>query len=219
MNYIIYKITNNINGKIYIGKHKTPDTNDGYMGSGKILNYAIEKYGETSFTKEILFDLDDEESMNNMERDLVDEEFVARLDTYNIMIGGSGGFSYVNENRLNVDHPNRENSIENLNNHEKSRETLNKLLEDPEYAREFKQKISNANRLYYSDHEHPWVGRKHLDETKRKIGEANSKHQKGEGNSQYGTMWVYNLELKQSKRISNDDPIPKGWIIGRKIKF
>ena len=41
---VIYKITYP-NGKIYIGVHKTEDMNDGYMGSGKVLKRAIEKYG------------------------------------------------------------------------------------------------------------------------------------------------------------------------------
>jgi hypothetical protein len=44
MFYIIYKITNKINGKIYIGKHQTKDVQDSYMGSGKRLRYAIKKY-------------------------------------------------------------------------------------------------------------------------------------------------------------------------------
>jgi hypothetical protein len=45
MFYTIYKITNKINNKIYIGKHQTKDLNDGYMGSGKLINAAIKKYG------------------------------------------------------------------------------------------------------------------------------------------------------------------------------
>lgn len=39
--------------------------------------------------------------------------------------------------------------------------------------------------------------------------------QKGEGNSQYGTKWICNLDLKQNKKISKDDSIPIGWITGR----
>lgn len=39
--------------------------------------------------------------------------------------------------------------------------------------------------------------------------------QSGKNNSQYGTMWICNMELKESKTIKKDDPIPEGWIKGR----
>jgi len=47
MYYIIYKITNLINEKIYVGCHKTKKLNDSYMGSGTI----IERTRIISFSK------------------------------------------------------------------------------------------------------------------------------------------------------------------------
>ena len=55
MYYTIYLIRNNINNKQYIGQHTTKDLNDNYMGSGKIIKQAFQKYGKENFTKTILF--------------------------------------------------------------------------------------------------------------------------------------------------------------------
>ena len=90
IHYLVYKTTNTVNGMIYIGKHQTADVNDLYLGSGTVLRKAIMKYGAASFKKEILFDFDTEKEMLDKERELVNEEFVKRRDTYNCVVGGQG---------------------------------------------------------------------------------------------------------------------------------
>jgi hypothetical protein len=52
---------------------------------------------------------------------------------------------------------------------------------------------------------------------KEKLKEIN--HQQGESNSQYGKIWIYNLELKENKKIYKTKIIPKGWKEGRIIDF
>ena len=49
----IYKTTCLINNKIYIGKHEGRE-DDGYIGSGKLLQRAVKKYGKENFCREIL---------------------------------------------------------------------------------------------------------------------------------------------------------------------
>jgi hypothetical protein len=93
MYYTIYKTTCLINGKFYIGKHQTKNLDDGYFGSGKVLLWAIKKYGMINFTTEIIAVYDTEQQMNLAEQILVvlDSEI-----SYNLCKGGQGGFGYIN---------------------------------------------------------------------------------------------------------------------------
>ena len=99
--YLIYQTTNLVNNKIYIGKHITENIEDQYFGSGKNLKRAIEKYGLENFEFKILFELQNEEEMNLLEKCIVTQNFCDREDTYNINVGGDGGWSYVN-NKLQL---------------------------------------------------------------------------------------------------------------------
>lgn len=99
--YTIYKTTNTVNGFIYIGKHKTDNPNDSYLGSGSLIRKAIQTYSKENFTKEVLHIFDTEEEMNKKEAELVTEEFVSLETNYNQLPGGHGGWSFINENKLN----------------------------------------------------------------------------------------------------------------------
>lgn len=96
MYFTVYQITNSINGKIYIGCHRTKKLDDHYFGSSSILKTAIRKYGKQNFVKEILFTYDNPEDMYAKENEIVTEEFVARNDTYNAKVGGVGGWEHIN---------------------------------------------------------------------------------------------------------------------------
>ena len=88
--HIIYKTTNKINDKIYMGLHSTDKLEDGYLGSGWILKHALKKHGRENFTREILLVLTSRDEAREIEAMLVDESFTNRSDTYNLEIGGMG---------------------------------------------------------------------------------------------------------------------------------
>jgi hypothetical protein len=90
MFYTIYKITNIETGQIYIGQHITDNLNDGYMGSGVRIINSVAKYGKDKFNKETLFVFDNFNDMDQKESELVNENFIKRPDTYNVVLGGTG---------------------------------------------------------------------------------------------------------------------------------
>lgn len=88
---IVYKTTNTVDGKIYVGVHRTYDITDDYLGSGSRLLEAVAKYGKDCFKREILREFDDIQDAYDYEKTIVDSSFVAREDTYNVRVGGNGG--------------------------------------------------------------------------------------------------------------------------------
>jgi hypothetical protein len=204
MFYTIYKITNKINEKIYIGKHQTKDLNDGYMGSGKHLKNAIEKYGIENFEKEILFQFDNETDMNTKEAELVTEEFAKEDTNYNICPGGKGGWGYINSNGLSS-------RFANYVGTEKHKRWAAKGG-----RKTGKENITKAHlegKIRYDT----FTGKKHTDETRHKMSQSKKNTGLGKNNSQFGTMWITNGQ--ENKKIKKDtDVIPEGWYKGRKRK-
>jgi hypothetical protein len=86
--YIIYKITNLVNNRYYIGRHSTNNLNDGYLGSGKAILNAIKKYGKENFKKEILAETDDSQKLWELESQIVNEQVVNDPLSYNMTYGG-----------------------------------------------------------------------------------------------------------------------------------
>ena len=87
---VIYKITNLLNKKVYIGKNKTNELS--YMGSGILLKRAIKKYGIENFIKEIIDTAETIKELNEKEIQWI--SFYESRDNkkgYNIASGGDGG--------------------------------------------------------------------------------------------------------------------------------
>lgn len=85
---VIYKTTNLLNGKFYIGKDEKNNPN--YLGSGKILKLALTKYGNENFKKEILEICESREILVDREKYWIESSSATTLG-YNITEGGTGG--------------------------------------------------------------------------------------------------------------------------------
>jgi hypothetical protein len=121
MHYIIYRTTNKINGKYYIGAHRTENLNDGYVGSGVGLKRAIAKYGKENFITETLHTLPTENEMYEKEKELVS----IGKNTYNMTKGGYGGWSHVNSDPDRVNPMHCEENVEKMNQTKRVRGSYN----------------------------------------------------------------------------------------------
>lgn len=194
MFYTVYKITNKINDKYYVGKHQTANLDDGYMGSGKLLKKAIAKYGIENFTKEILYIFETEDEMNTKEKELV----IVSEETYNLCDGGKGGWGYINKNNLNESAHFKKNDPKTIQCSKKAIEKLKSLFANTEWSNSRSQKILLTKRKNGYKHKCK-KGHKHSQETKTKM----SISKKGTKNSQYGTCWITNG--KENKKIRKEE--------------
>lgn len=97
----IYKITNLINNKIYIGKDTTSNVN--YFGSGLLINRAFEKYGKDNFIKEVIDETDDYVELSKKEIYWIEQyNSTDRGIGYNISKGGDGGDTLSNHPELDL---------------------------------------------------------------------------------------------------------------------
>jgi len=220
MHYLVYKITNRNNGKIYIGVHQTNDPNDEYMGSGCVLSRAIAKHGLDAFAKEILFDYDNPTEMFEKETELVNIAFVFREDTYNIRLGGHGGFDYVNRSGRNLYGLNgaigngRENLLPGKIIHER-------IKAEGRFA-DYCEMISSTLKKRYQEGTitNGFAGKKHSIETIEHLSRSRLGTGMGETNSQYGTRWVIHpetMEVQKVRASELDMYLSQGFLRGRKI--
>ena len=220
--YLVYKTTCLLNGKIYIGKHETDNLDDGYLGSGKLLRRAIEKYGEENFKREILFEFSSKEEMDAKEAELVNEEFLKRDDIYNLKQGGEGGFDCINKLHLNTVGITEANKTGNNNKSGQCYVTGNRIKSDKAYADWFSNRIKSGLKTSSYVPGTSFRGKHHTEEAKRKISEKNKEKLLGKNNPQFGKVWIYNETLRQNRMVKQndlDDYLKQGWKRGRKDDF
>lgn len=219
MFYYLYETRNILNNKIYVGVHKTEDMNDGYMGSGKVITHALAKYGVENFTKVILETFENDEDMYAREKEVVNDDFLRRKDIYNLRRGGDGGFDYINKNeelRIEKNRKARRSTDIVLQNMygDGWRSVIAKLGKAAANTPEAKEKWRQTRKERGTKSD---ASRMNTDEAKAKQKESLKRieHQKGEKNSQFGTMWITDGE--KNIKIGKNETIPDGWKKGRKL--
>ena len=210
--HIIYKITNLKTQRYYIGMHSTDNINDSYFGGGDIIKNSVKKHGRGAHFKEVLEYLPNRKSLAERERQIINEDLLNDPKCMNIIRGGECG-GFINESHMKkcCDAGN---------------EKLSELLKDPEYKKEFAlktggsetwKKLHREGKIKYDN----FTGKSHTEEAKKSTGEKNSILQKGESNSQFGKIWIRNLESKKTLKIDPselDQYIESGWERGRLIE-
>lgn len=206
--HFIYKTTNVLNGKYYIGMHSTNDLEDGYLGSGRRLRYSINKYGKENHIREIIEHCSSREELKKREEEVVNLNEIAKVECMNLKVGGEGGLvndehkkAFVKAGKINL-----------INSKEKREKSLLITRSTDRY----KENMSKSLKNYYKNNFSSFKGKKHSDETKQKISESSKGKGCGSSNSQYGSCWITN-EI-ENKKIKRGDLIPEGWRLGRKMK-
>lgn len=191
--HYIYKTTNLLSGRYYVGMHSTDNLEDGYMGSGKRLKASIKKYGVENHKFEILEFFNSREELALREGELVTMKEVANKECMNLKVGGVGGFP------------------------PSAKKMFKERMKDFDFKKAFGNKCSERNKKLYEDGTFKkgpffnWTGKKHKPESIQKIKEAKKGQGKGETNSQFGTFWITDGKIN---RKTNSE-IPEGWYKGR----
>lgn len=192
--------------------YETTVIDDGYLGSGKHLKAAIQKYGKINFSREILSYHNTKEELYAAEAELITEEMLKDPMCMNIVPGGKGGSG---PGILGASKGGKAFSI--------------KMKKDPKFREKMLDNFSKAGKQKFIDHPELKEISKDLHKTgtiNAQTREAREKrintfkkieHQKGDKNSQYNSTCIFNPNTKKSKRIKKDNIqlwLNQGWIIG-----
>jgi len=205
--HFIYKTTNLLNNKFYIGMHSTSNLKDGYLGSGTHLRYAIRKYGIHNFKIEILEWCNTREELIVREKVLITENHINDPNCYNLKNGGIGGGKfYSNEHQFKCSQAAGLKHGEKIKNDEEYRTNYSKKISDANKRRHLRGDLKTWKDVY------DWTGKSHRPETIEKMKNSKKGHGVGATNSQYGTKWITNGI--NNKKIKKEEKLPEGWKYG-----
>ncbi|QIW89770.1 homing endonuclease [Bacillus phage Izhevsk] len=207
---IIYKVTNLINNKIYIGQtveelkerqRKHFYSCDNNKDANTVFYNSIRKYGKENFKWEIIDTGDSKLELDEKETYWINEtnSHISNGQGYNMTSGGDGcdGFKHSQE------------SIKKMSDFRKElyKNKENCPMYGKNHSNEAKEKISTARKEKYTGENHPWYGKSHSEEAKKKMSESSKGVCAGKDN--YQAKAIIQLSL-DNEFIARHDTIRDG---------
>lgn len=155
----VYKFTNRVNGKVYVGKHKydKPELDKNYLTSGVLIKKSINKYGLDNFNQEIICICESLEELNEKEIFYINHFNCMSPNGYNLTKGGDG----ISEPTPEILEKNRQYHLGKKYSEETQRkksESLKKVVHTPEWI----EKIRQANKgQKISEHQRELSSKRH----------------------------------------------------------
>lgn len=213
--HYIYRTTCLVTGKFYVGMHSTDNIDDGYLGSGKILRYSINKHGAENHRRDIVEMCSSRDVLKQREKEIVNETLLADPLNMNLKYGGEGGFEHIHASRANLNSPKFQQYRNSGALAQNGRNALRtRVTSQSECSRRaWKNKRDNmhaASKVGLAAMQTPRA------REKRKQTMLERAHAKGERNSQFGTCWVTNGTAIKIPLKQLDEFISKGYRRGRK---
>lgn len=236
MNYI-YKITNQINGKSYIGLTTKDRPTDRYSqhrylsrhpeqengnNPNSAIHAAMRKYGINNFTFEIVEEVPEDQNLNLREKYWIKFFHTYVKDPlcngYNLTEGGEGTSGYSRsqstEERIKKGESVKKYYQEHPEAIQRKREITKKLWEDEEY----RKKVTESNQKFYAEHpdmfkgeNNPFYGKKHSQESLAKMREFSAKRKLKIAQLDKETLEIIKIHdgVKDAEKALN---VSHGWI-------
>lgn len=195
----IYKITNNVTGKIYVGKRQKSEFDKYYWGSGTYIGNSIKCYGVENFSRDVL------EWCHTIDYLLERERFwIEKLDARNPAVGynlSDGGQGSTVGGKANANYC--------------------YVHKDSEVLRIFKSELESYLAQGYSRGRgygsNGLVGRKATSETRSRMsaGGKGKHNNSGKNNPCYGSKFYWANDGKTNKRIGLTESLPEGFVKGK----
>jgi group I intron endonuclease len=225
MNYnFVYITTNLVNGKQYVGDHSTNDLDDGYLGSGLLIQKSVSKYGKKNFERKIIKICETKEEAFNLQKKYINEYNTLSPNGYNISPKGGVGVNgcHASETKEKI-----RGSLRGIPKTKEHIENIRKILgvqgawnKGIPISEDMRDKIVESNKKR-REKNHPMYGKTHTEESKEKMrghrGQMNEIHKQNMSNSHKGKFYINDGII--TKQLKKGDQIPSGWELGRKKKF